>query len=107
MPCPDEFIFGNPGALIRFHEGSDVRNYKIQPINHKNRIEGVEVNGKPLALGGGEDFWYIGTMLVFPCKVTIRSANGGLATGTLTAQTVIKDPVRGKIWSTKSFPLWL
>ena len=103
MPCPDEFTDGQP--KIRFHEGSDVWYYKIQPVGHKNRIEGVEVNGEPLALGGGEDFWYIGKMLQFPCSLTIRSANGGLATANLLAWDIIQDPVSMRFKTGVEFPL--
>ena len=79
--------------------------YKIQPLNHKTRISSVVVNGKELSLGVGEDFWYIGRRLQFPCKLTITPVGGGKATANLLAQTIIRDPVLGKIRTDKEFTL--
>lgn len=94
VECPSSFVSGP--LQLRFKGGSSQWWYALQPVNHRNKITGMEItmNGqtKDLTFGDIDGFWWKGTdELSFPVTITVKGSEGKSASVTLNSAEDVSE----------------
>jgi len=100
VECPSSFVKGN--TKLRFKEGSTKYWFALQPYNHRLKITAVKVNGKNLALGAIDGFWWQGKGgLTFPATITIKNSKGQSSSVTIKSEQEVKKAITKSITLSK------